>query len=128
MAVHHSHTGVAGVPNGRQALPASVIEDLLAAPRRRALLACLTERDEPVPVDDLATVLLDSDRVGASDRRGARTEIYQDVLPKLTATDVVRFDSKLGTVEFTGPEALATRLTAVTNPCDEASDSGTKDK
>lgn len=133
MAVHLSNTGPAGISTHGDGLPAAVIEDLLDSPRRRQLLACLTERDEPVAVDDLAEVLLDADRessepVSAADRRGARAEIYQDVLPKLTATDVVRFDSRLGTVEFTGPEALTTRLAAVANPCEDVTESGTKDK
>jgi hypothetical protein len=118
-------TGSRGVSGQGEGLPAAVIEDLLASPRRRKLLACLTERDEPVPVDDLATVLLDADvptaeSISAADRERARQEIYQDLLPKLTATDVVRFDSMLGTVEFTGPEALSARLSALTNPCSES--------
>ncbi len=133
MAVHPSHTGSSEVPRRREGLPASVIEDLLEAPRRREVLTCLIERDEPVAVDDLAAVLLDADggsseTVDVTDRRRARAEIYQDVLPKLTATGVVRFDSMLGTVEFTGPEALATRIAAVANPYQGATEAGTKDK
>ena len=133
MAVHPTHTDSSEVPRQREGLPASVIEDLLEAPRRRDVLACLVERDEPVAIDDLAAILIDADgesseTVGATDRRRARAEIYQDVLPKLTATGVVRFDSLLGTVEFTGPVALATRIAAVSNPCQGVTEAGTKDK
>ena len=96
-----------------EGLPAAVIEELVASPRRRALLAELRDRGEAVPVDDLAARLVDSDRPSREERRAARTEIYQEHLPKLTPTGVVAFDSLLGTVEFLGDDALVARLAAL---------------
>lgn len=108
MATHTATTG-AGGPSAD--LPGTVIEELLASPDRRALLRCLAEADEPIPVDDLAAVLADGTTgATASERRRARTAIYQDHLPKLTATGVVEFDSILGTLAFSGPESIADRL------------------
>jgi hypothetical protein len=89
-----------------------VIEELLAAPRRRVVLRVLVDRGGPVPVDDLARELT-GDAASRAERRAARTEIYQEHLPKLTATGVVAFDSMLGTVEFLGGDALTARLTAM---------------
>ncbi|WP_136715933.1 DUF7344 domain-containing protein [Halorientalis salina] len=118
MATDGSHPGWVGPTGHGEGLPAAVIEDLLACPRRRVLLTTLVEADEPVTVEDLAAELAAAESapaasVSAADRRRARTEVFQEGLPKLTATDVVAFDSRLGTVEFTGPEALATRLDAL---------------
>jgi hypothetical protein len=65
-------------------------------------------------VDDLATKLAawstSGGDVTTSERRAARTEIYQEHLPKLTATGVVRFDSLLGQVELRDVPALTARL------------------
>jgi len=117
-----SDTGATG--DGGETLPAAVIEDLLACEHRHTLLTVLHERDGPVPIGDLATELApgnDPAEVSDSDRRTVRTEIYQDHLPKLTATGVVHFDSLLGEVELVAVPALVARL-------DAGSDSGTKDK
>jgi hypothetical protein len=94
------------------ALPPGVVEELLKSPRRRAVLRVLVDRDGPVPVNDLARALTD-DGASRAERRATRTEIYQEHLPKLTATGVVSFDSMLGTVEFLGDDALTARLSAL---------------
>lgn len=124
MATHSADSAVGG---GANRLPAGVVEDLLADETCRTLLQHLRERDTPVPVDDLAAVLVAA-RTGGScsprQRRRARAEIFQEWLPKLTATEVVHFDSLLGTVEYTGCPALTARLAAA----DGSSDRGTKDK
>lgn len=113
MATHPTRSGRPGGDDGDADLPPEVIEDLLGAPARRRLLARLREEGTPVAVDDLAALLaagsVDGD-VPTDRRRAARNEIYQDHLPKLTATGAVTFDSMLGTVEFTGNQALAERL------------------
>ncbi|MFB6178286.1 MAG: hypothetical protein ABEI77_01020 [Halorientalis sp.] len=127
MATHTTHTGT-GTADQRRRLPETVIEDLLDSSQRRSLLAVLVDRDEPVPVGDLARELVGTDQRdgdSAVERRRVRTEIYQDHLPKLTATGVVTFDSRLGTVEFTGPVAVRSR---VRGPSTADDDSGTKDK
>jgi len=95
-------------------VPPAVIEDILDAPARRRLLDCLLDSDEPVAVDDLAEDLAlsrdASSPVGQGERRDHRTEIYQTHLPKLTATEVVAFDSMRGLIRFTGPEELERTL------------------
>jgi hypothetical protein len=114
-------TGSRGARGGEtDGLPAAVIEQLVADPRRRALLGLLIDRGEAVPVDDLAAHLAESAEPSRAERREARTEIYQEHLPKLTAPDVVAFDSLLGTVTYRGGDALAARLAALeTDPKDK---------
>jgi DNA-binding transcriptional ArsR family regulator len=104
----------------RDALPSDVVDGLLASRARRRLLHWLREAGEPVAVGDLAARLAaaeeSTDEAGepddgiAADPRQARRQIYQRHLPRLTATGVVTFDSRLGTVEFTGGSRLAARL------------------
>jgi hypothetical protein len=85
-------------------LPQSVVEDLLDDDQRRELLSYLADHADPVVVEDLAEYVA-TDDAGASqaDRQAAvddaRREIYDDHLPKLTATEVVEYDSMVGTVE-----------------------------
>jgi len=126
----HSTNGGAGLHSrgGRTRLPPTVIDDILDSSRRRELLTCLIADEDPIAVTDLATELAETDAFARPDgstpaRQTVRTELYQDHLPKLTATGVVEFDSVLGTVEFTGPQSLETRLTALARV-----DPGTKDK
>jgi hypothetical protein len=97
-------------------VPTTVVSDLLSEAERRRLLEVLVDRDDPVPVDDVAAALsagddADADVTGRG-RRAARTRIYQDHLPVLVETGVVRFDSMLATVEFDGPPRLVERLRA----------------
>lgn len=127
----HSDADVAGASTSGTRLPPGVIEELLASPRRRLLLTHLYERREAVPVDDLATLLASKtdsgdDDVSRADRRRARTEIYQEHLPKLTATGVVTFDSLLGSVALSDNPALSARLATLSAA--DRSDCGTKDK
>ena len=90
-----------------------MIEELVASPQRRAMLRLLIDRGEPVPVDDVAVHLSEAAAPAREERRALRTEVYQDHLPKLTATGVVAFDSMLGTVTYQGGDALAARLAAL---------------
>jgi len=109
-------TGARGTRGGgTDGLPAAVIEGLVAEPRRRTLLGALIDHGGAVPVDDLAAQLAESAAPSRAERRVARTEIYQEHLPKLTATGVVGFDSVLGTVTYRGGDALAARLAALEN-------------
>ncbi|RXK49352.1 DUF7344 domain-containing protein [Halorientalis pallida] len=119
MATHTANTGPGGSERDGE-LPAHVVESLLASPARRRLLRRLREAGEPMPVDDLAAaVVASADDNGdaaddgtdvPTDRRRARADIYQHHLPRLTETGTVAFDSRLGTVEFTGGPRLTERL------------------
>jgi len=129
MGTHSSNAGSAGATGHGERLPVAVVEDLLDSPRHRRLLGCLIDRDGPVVVADLATELAAAEstagQVSAADRRRVRMDLFQDLLPPLMAAGVVSFDSRLGTVEFTGPDTLAARLSAMSDTHEE---SGTKDK
>jgi hypothetical protein len=104
MGANHDRPG-AGV-----GLPPPVVEDLLAAERRRHLLAILAERGEPVALLDLAgQILARQEGVPRADvareaRRQLCERLFQTDLPKLTATGVVDYDSAMGTVELVSPE------------------------
>ena len=63
-------------------------------------------------VDDLAAVVrareigAAPDAIGKEERERVRDDFFQRHLPKLTATDVVRYNSMLGTVELTSPDSV----------------------
>ena len=105
-------TSDTGGRSGERELPAEVLADLLAAERRRYALEALSGREAAMVVDDLAAVVrareTDTavDDVGEDERRRVRDDIFEHHLPKLTATDVVRYDSMLGTVELRDPESV----------------------
>jgi len=87
-------------------LPASAVADLLESPRRRRAIACLADREGPIPVSDLARFVVADER-GASPREvpleaveDAREDLFQHHLPKLVATGVVSYNSLVGTVEL----------------------------
>jgi len=94
-------------------LPEHVVTDLLAAERRRIALSYLAERDGPVALDDLAAVVrareqnTTPDAVTESERRAVREEFFETHLPKLTATDVVEYDSMIATVALADDRILA---------------------
>jgi len=93
-------------------LPAVVVEDLLSSPRRRCLLAVLDERGEAV-VADLCALVRARERdedvadVDRAERRAVRDDLFAAHIPKLTATGVVEYDSKVGTVTLAAPEIAA---------------------
>jgi len=97
-------------------LPPRVIEDLLAEPRRRELLRTLVGAERPLSLDHLArTVAAEGDTTPEAVERetclSVRETIRADDLPKLLATDVVRYHSDLDALELspTG-EQLRERL------------------
>jgi hypothetical protein len=102
--------------DGTDQLPEAVVEDILAAERRRTALSILAERDEPVVIDDLAATVLahergtEPDAVPRSDRKVARDEFFARHLPKLTATGVVKYDSMVGTLRLADQEQIADHL------------------
>jgi len=83
-------------------LPEEVWEEVLDSDRRRWLLAQLVARETPIPVTDLAAEIarLEEGRADADSVGAIRTDLFQRHLPKLNATGIVRYDSKLGTVEL----------------------------
>ena len=95
-----------GVPRERR-LPADVVADLLEADRRRYALEALSREEAPVSIDDLAAHVRAHERnttpqaIAREERAEVREEFFQRHLPKLTATEVVRYDPMLGTVELT---------------------------
>lgn len=93
-------------------LPPDVVEGLLSDDTRRRLLSVLTHRDEPVVVEELAAAIIAAREecptaaVPASDRAAMTDELFDEHLPKLTATDVVAYDSMLGAVVLRRPEIV----------------------
>jgi hypothetical protein len=80
-------------------LPGEVVKDILSADRRRTLLACLTDHGGEMPVSDLAACVgarerdLTEGHVDGADRDRLYDDLYDEHLPKLTATGVLEFDS-----------------------------------
>lgn len=94
MAVDSSST------DGPHGLPESVIDDLLADPRRGMMLRLLHERDGPVTVTQLAADIIahercvDVDDAPRSECQRVAENLYEHHIPKLTATAVVRYNSR----------------------------------
>lgn len=85
----------------RSTLPETVVDDLLAEPRRRLLLGTLYERGERMSVSELGRELAMAGTDPTPDgRREMRRAIREEDLPKLLATDVVRYDSTLDAVSL----------------------------
>ena len=119
MATHTAN----GDPGGRERtveLPEHVVDSVLASAARRRLLRRLRDAGEPMPVGDLAAAVAASATDGVrpdaagddvpTDRQRARADIYQHHLPRLLETRIVAFDSRLGTVEYTGGPRVTERL------------------
>ena len=98
--------------DGGTGLPTPVVEDLLAETNRRIALSILADADEPIVVESLAAEVVATrdggtpGEVDADERAAMREELYTDHIPKLTATDVVDYDSMVGRVELTRPELV----------------------
>ncbi|KAA9398643.1 hypothetical protein Har1130_10520 [Haloarcula sp. CBA1130] len=97
-----------------QRLPEEVVADLLSDDTRRRALSILADRDEPVVVADLAVAVLAAERgiepaaVPDTDRDELTGELFTEHLPKLMATDIVAYDSMVGTVEIQRRDAVLT--------------------
>ncbi|MDS0284199.1 DUF7344 domain-containing protein [Haloarcula onubensis] len=87
-------------------LPPAVVEDLLSDDARRRALAILSDREGPVVVEELAAAVVAAREgcgeaaIEATDQETMAEELFTEHLPKLMATDVVAYDSMLGTVEL----------------------------
>ena len=90
----------------RSELPDSVVADLRSDDRRQCALARLDDAEGPLPITDLARQLAATEREEAvddvpTDAVGTvRRDLFETHLPKLTATEVVEYDSQVGTVEL----------------------------
>lgn len=108
-----SNTG--GTSRDRR-LPDDVVADLLGEDRRRYALETLCREERGMSVDDLAAEVCARERdttpddVEREERQEVRDELFQRHLPKLTATDVVTYDSMLGTLEITDRESFCDAL------------------
>jgi hypothetical protein len=87
-------------------VPSDVVDDILAAPRRRALLNCLAANDGELVIDALIECVRDRENTTTATRQQVRTNLYQDHLPKLTATGIVTYDSMRDGVTLTAPAVL----------------------
>ncbi|MFC6721952.1 DUF7344 domain-containing protein [Halobacteriaceae archaeon SHR40] len=93
-------------------LPAAVQAELLSA-RRRCLLLVVLAEGGPATVDDLAVRIranergIDPEDVDDAERASARDEIFERHLPKLTATELVEYDSLLGKVRLAEPAIVS---------------------
>lgn len=104
---------------GHGQLPEAVVEELLVDPRRRAMLQSLWAHDGPIPMTQLAAHVIARERsvtldaVPSEDRKRVRENLYEDHLPKLTATAVLRYNSRQASVELDeGATQLLDRLRA----------------
>jgi hypothetical protein len=94
-------------------LPDYVVADLLAHDRCRRALEILRERDDPVIVADLAAAVLAAERdqppasVDQEAVEELRKELYEEHIPRLTATGIVTYNSLKGTVELQRPDLLS---------------------
>jgi hypothetical protein len=101
--------------NGREEpaqLPDDVVEELLADDHCRRALELLRDQDGPMIVADLAAAVLTAERGGAPEAvtdtavEDLRTELYEEHIPRLTATGIVTYDSLKGTVELERPDVV----------------------
>jgi hypothetical protein len=90
-----------GGETGDRRLPDAVVAELLESPDHREVLHALARKDEPLRVEDLAGEAAVEHSSGGTQVIVHGGWIYQDVLPKLTATGVVEFDSVCATLELT---------------------------
>jgi hypothetical protein len=74
----------------------------LSGARRRRIVVTLLERNDPLPVDDLASAVVDDESGSASTDREAVVTLYHVDLPVLRAADLVTVDEDEGLVEL-GP-------------------------
>lgn len=87
-------------------LPETVVEDLLDDPRRRAMLRLLGTHDGSIRMTQLAARVIANERsipidaVSLEERRRVCDTLYEYHLPKLTATAVLRYNSRQASVEL----------------------------
>ena len=100
MATDSRNTTVPGI-----GLPSEIVEDILAAPRRRVVLRSLVEAEDGLVVDELVAEVSDREGLDRDDgtHSRVRANLYDQHIPKLTATGVVTYDSMRECVELAAP-------------------------
>jgi hypothetical protein len=98
MATDSQNTVVQGV-----GLPPDIVDDILAAPHRCHMLQCLAAADDGLVMDELVTCVREETGADATPRDELRANLYDEHLPKLTATGVVTYDSMRECVELAAP-------------------------
>jgi DNA-binding transcriptional ArsR family regulator len=89
------------------ALSQDVLFEMLHSPRRRQVLAYLSDRDGPVDLDDVILQVAawendtSVDAVSESERKRIYVSLYQTHMPKLDDAGLVEYDDEEGTVELT---------------------------
>lgn len=85
-------------------LTEDLIFDILSSSRRRYVLYCLQEADEPMEVTDLAEQIAawendtEVSELSAQERKRVYVSLYQTHVPKLASAGVVEYDEDAGTV------------------------------
>lgn len=98
----------ADTPADQLDLPAAVQAELLSSRRRCLLLVTLAEVEEAT-IGDLAVRIranergIDPGAVDDGEGASVRDEIFEVHLPKLTATEIVEYDSLLGKARLLEP-------------------------
>lgn len=92
-------------------VPAAVTDDILSSRRRCLLVTALAAAGGDAVVEDLAAAVFAAEEGGPTETDpqacdDVARELYENHLPKLTATELVEYDSMLGRVRLTEP-ALA---------------------
>lgn len=109
-ATADTQTGEGGLPEGAEpsnGLTQEIAFEILSCRRRRHVLHCLKQRDEPVELRELSIQLAawenDVPRraVEYDQRMRVYTALRQSHLPKMAQADIVEFDSRTGTVTLT---------------------------
>lgn len=100
------------VPNadpdaGHGELPREAVFDILSNRRRRYVLRCLRDRDDPVSIRELSETIAswendcDVPAVEPKQRKRVYTALHQTHLPKMVQAGVAVYDSDRGLVELT---------------------------
>ncbi len=82
-----------------------VVMELLAEYRRRHVLYCLRNSDQPLTAETLAERIIDLDeRTTGGDKRAVLTELRHKHLPKMEAAGVIEWEAEA--IRFKGSETL----------------------
>jgi len=105
----------------------SRIFDLLSEERRRYALYHLEQREEPVPVDELAERIAeweddpDSFELPSNEYRNVEIELEHKHLPKASDAEFVEYDPADETVEVTGSPAEFSAILSVSETIERPS-------
>jgi hypothetical protein len=94
--------GTQQAPTGPGTVPDEVLADLLDSERRCRLLEQLSAASEAAVVEDLAAAVCAAEEgcspteVSETRRRAVQNELFEEHIPKLVATGIVRYDSMVG--------------------------------